>query len=94
MKNLKKILLGICTMVFLIVFAMLLTPKGGTRLAILCNGFPIEAFTTKLIYDKYIDGVEYFDLSEPPYDKETETVLKRYYILKYGIFYWARYSWG
>ena len=69
-----------------------LTPWGATRLSILLTGYPVNAFTTGLQYHESSNGEKYYILTNPPYEKETETNLDQWNIKNYGIFYWSEYG--
>jgi hypothetical protein len=60
----------------------------------LSSGYPLEAFTTKIVPDQDYPGEEgeWFLVLTPPYDEETDTILERWHVKKYGIFYWAAYG--
>jgi hypothetical protein len=90
----RKIVLGICLLLFSATLCLFLPiyPQGATRAAILCSGYPLEAITTGLELYENSNGEQYYILSNPPYELETDAVLYQWRIERHGIFYWAHFG--
>lgn len=84
------IILGVLSYLFL-------TPIGALRLAVLRNGYPINALNLRVDYSLCrppIDAVgkqTVYTIKNYPIEKKTQTPLDSWIISKYGIFYWGEY---
>lgn len=77
-----------------------LTPKGSVRFAVFCNGYPIEAFTSKIQedYEEHSNQLEKnqkaFILDNYPIEQGTDGILDRWVSEKYFIFYFSKFDPG
>ncbi|CEP80263.1 hypothetical protein QJR30_07065 [Paraclostridium sordellii] len=84
------IILGVLTYLFL-------TPIGALRLAVLRNGYPINALNLSVDYSlcrQPIDVVgkqTFYTIIDCPIEEKTQTPLDSWIISKYGILYWGEY---
>lgn len=96
----KKILMAIILMVT--AFAALhATPQLALRTKVIALGYPVAAVSSPIVEgefhhaedrEKYKDGSGVsLTMTEPPFEKATETHLSNFLIVKHGFLYFADY---
>jgi hypothetical protein len=93
---LKK-LIGIVVILGVIFVLLHSSPKMAVRFHILLMGYPREAFITDIRDNKFdmeklfTLNAKTYTLTNPPFEKATETELDTFLVRKIGIFYFAEY---
>lgn len=97
---LKKVLLVL--MLFLAAFSALhATPEMALRTKVIAMGYPVAGASSPIVEgdfhhaedrEKYKDGSGVsLTMTEPPFEKATETKLSNYLVIKRGFLYFADY---
>lgn len=73
------------------------TPKLALRTHLFFEGHPKIAFTSEFVDYKYLnlpatEKSKGYILTEPPFEKDTESVLETYQVKQTGFFYFAKYE--
>nr|WP_294688499.1 hypothetical protein [uncultured Anaerostipes sp.] len=96
-KGSKKIIVRILLIICFIYCFM--TPKGSVRFWVFISGYPKEAITGKLIYEKDTKGElksteKAYIIEKPPIEEATQGILDRWVAKRYILFYAANYESG